>query len=270
MCRKAFFWVGGLGLVAVTMACTEATSYVGTSLGWVGRSMKDSVPVEFEIERARQMCQDLKEPIEQNMRIIAREEGEVERLSGDISKADQRLKKEKTDLMTLRTDLASTRDFYVYAGRRYSQKQVKKDLAARLARYQTGEETLGNLQNIHSARVRSLDASRQKLEEMLSAKRQLEADVENLEARLKMVEVAQTTSQYNIDDSDLGRVKELVNDVQARLTVAEKLANADIYFEGEIPVSAPSEEDVLANFDAFFETDRAEAEVASAGSIELE
>ena len=56
------------------------------------------------------------------------------------------------------------------------------------------------------------------------AKRQLEVDVENLEARLKMVEVAQTASNYQFDDSQLGRVKELIGDLRSRLSVEEKNA----------------------------------------------
>ena len=52
---------------------------------------------------------------------------------------------------------------------------------------------------------------------MLAAKRQLEVDIENLEARKKMVEVAQTTSNYQFDDSQLGQVKELVTDLRTRL-----------------------------------------------------
>ena len=57
---------------------------------------------------------------------------------------------------------------------------------------------------------------------MLAAKRKLEVDVEHLEARLKMVEAAQTTSDYAFDDSRLSRVKELITDLRTRLDVAER------------------------------------------------
>ena len=79
-----------------------------------------------------------------------------------------------------------------------------------------------------TARRTSLDAARQKLEGMLAAKRNLEVEVENLEAKFKAFEVAQTTSEFNIDDSQLGRVKDLIADVRARLNVAERLANSQM------------------------------------------
>ena len=70
-------------------------------------------------------------------------------------------------------------------------------------------------------------------------------DVENLEAQFKLVEVAQTMSEHNIDDSQLGRVKDLIADVRARLNVAERLANTEVNFNGEIPVSTPQSENIV-------------------------
>ena len=74
---------------------------------------------------------------------------------------------------------------------------MKCDLANRFDRFKTSDATLASLREIQTARQKSLDAARQKLDGMLAAKRQLEVDVENLEARLKMVEVAQTASNYS-------------------------------------------------------------------------
>ena len=84
--------------------------------------------------------------------------------------------------------------------------------------------------------MKSLAAARQKLEGMLAQKRQLQVEVENLEARNQMVAAAQTTSNYQFDDSQLGRVKELVQNLKTRLEVSEKLVNAESEFQGEIPL----------------------------------
>jgi hypothetical protein len=87
---------------------------------------------------------------------------------------------------------------------------------------------------------------------MLAAKRKLEVDVENLEARLKMVEVAQTTSNYNFDDSQLGRAKELIGDLRTRLNVAEKMVNVEGEFHDEIPLSSPTNEDIVEQVTEYF------------------
>ena len=53
-----------------------------------------------------------------------------------------------------------------------------------------------------------------------------EFQVANLEARQEMVKVAQSTSEFNFDDSRLSRTKELVRDIGCRIDVAEKLVHA--------------------------------------------
>ena len=113
---------------------------------------------------------------------------------------------------------------------------MRTDLANRFDRYKTGEATLASLTEIRNARQKSLAAARQKLEGMLASKRQLQVEVENLEARVQMVAAAKTTSNYQFDDSRLGRVKELVPNLRSRLEVAEKLVNAEVKFHDEIPL----------------------------------
>jgi hypothetical protein len=88
---------------------------------------------------------------------------------------------------------------------------------------------------------------------MMAAKRQLEVDVENLEARLKMVEVAQTSSQYHFDDSQLARVKQLMTDIRTRLGVAEKLVNADIQCQDEIPLEESAPDNIVEQVTEYFE-----------------
>ena len=132
---------------------------------------------------------------------------------------------------------------------------MKTDLANRFERFKTSEATLTSLRGMNSARQKSLDAARQKLEGMLAAKRQLEVDVENLEARNKMVEVAQTTSNYQFDDSQLGRVKELVTDLRTRLQVAEKMVNADSSLHDEIPLDQPTPANIVEQVGQYFSAD---------------
>jgi hypothetical protein len=101
---------------------------------------------------------------------------------------------------------------------------------------------------------------------MLASKRQLEVDVENLEARLKMVEVAQTTSNCQFDDSQLGRAKELIADLRGRLSVAEKLVHAESEYRGEIPVSEPAAENIVDQVTEYFSPKGTQVAEASSGN----
>jgi chromosome segregation ATPase len=254
MFKKIALVTGGLALFSVFCFGRDAVSYVGTSAGWLKQSVRNCVPVDFEIERARQMIKNLTPDVRNNMHVIAQEEVEVERLEKQIAKCQSEVDKQRGEILRLKNDLTSSRTTFEYGGRTYSVEQVKTDLANRFERFKTHEATLASLAKIQQARRRSLEAARQKLEGMLAAKRNLEVEVENLEARKKMVEVAQTTSDFNFDDSQLGRVRELMADVRARLNVAEKLVNADTNFRDEIPLTPGDNENIVDQVSRYLES----------------
>ena len=259
MIKKMVIGAGSLTLVALLFFGPTAWSYVRTSCGWMSNAVHDSVPVGFQIDRARQMVKDIMPEVERNMRLIAREEVEVRRLQERIGRLQDRLERDKTNILRLKSDLSTGDAPFQYAGRSYTESQVKNDLAARFKRYQTADATLESLEKMHAARERSLQAAREKLEGMLAAKRQLEVEVENLEARRQMIAAAETTSEFQFDDSHLGRVKELIADLGARLDVADKMVAAETNFHDEIPLDEPSEGNIVDQVSRYFgEPDKSE------------
>jgi hypothetical protein len=193
------------------------------------------------------------------MHVIAKEEVEVQRLEEQIANLEARLAKDKEQILRLKTDLAAAKDAYRYSDRNYTPTEVKNDLANRFERYKTGEATLTSLKQVHDARLKGLAAARQKLEGMLAQKRQLQVEVENLEARNQMVSAAKTTSNYQFDDSHLGRVKELVQGLKTRLDVEDKLVNAESQFQGEIPLEKANSQNIVDQVGDYFAEKKADA-----------
>lgn len=258
--KKMVMAAGGGLILAGALFGRDMFSYVRTSVGYVSDGVRDSVPVTFEIDRARKMIDSLDPEIKRNMHVIAKEEVEVERLQTQVDRLETRQNKDRNELMRLKTDLESGKDYFVYAGRQYSEDQVKIDLANRFTRFKTNDETFVNLQKVLNARQQGLAAARLKLEEMLAAKQQLGVDVANLEARQKMVEVAQTSSDFNFDDSRLARTKELITEIQTRIDVAERLVQAETSYHGEIPLDAPAHDDIVDEVAAYLGLEGAEVD----------
>lgn len=259
MIKKAIFAGVGVSLLGLFLFGRDAASYVGTSVGWVKDSVKSAVPIEFEIERARKMVRDIVPDIRKNMHVIAREEVEIERLAEQIGKAEGTQTADKENLLRLKNDLGTQQVSFNYAGRSYSRDQVKVDLANRFERFKTRDATLASLREMHNARLASLEAARQKLDGMLAAKRQLEVEVQNLEARLKLVEAAQTTSSATFDDSRLSRAKDLIADLRSRLDVAERLVDSEGAFQGEIPLTEPVSDEIVDEVTEYFDGDSQDA-----------
>ena len=136
--------------------------------------------------------------------------------------------------------------------RTFTVSQVRHELANRFERYKTVRSTLSNYHKILSARQKGLDAARQQLEEMLTQRRSLMVSVENLEARHKMNQVAHTTSEFNFDDSQLAKTKELIATIDAQIRVDEKLANAEFDLSEEIPLDEAEASDLLDEVAEYF------------------
>ena len=56
MIRRALFSAAGLAVVAMLCFGRDAASYVGTSAGMVKQSVKNAVPMSFEMNRPASWC----------------------------------------------------------------------------------------------------------------------------------------------------------------------------------------------------------------------
>jgi len=231
----------------------EGFSHIKTSLGMARQAVRDAVPVEFELSRARQMIKDLDPEIDKNMHVIAKEEVEVAHLRDQLGTAETNLAKNKADIQRLTNDLKRGDSTFVYAGKSYSSEQVETDLSRRFELFKVKEATLEKLTQVLGARERGLIAGREKLKAMQAAKGQLEVDVANLDARLEMVKVAQATSEFNFDDSRLARTKDLVSDISARIDVAEKLVDAEAANPGQINLDEQETTNITEQVTKYFE-----------------
>jgi hypothetical protein len=263
MFKKLVLSVLVVGLLGGIVLGKGAWSYLTTGYERASQTVEDSVPLEFQIDRARKMVRDLEPEIRRSMHVIAKEEVEVESLDKRLESAESKAAKDKSEIMRLQSDLQSGKNVFRYAGLSYSADEVKQDLSRRFVRFKTSDATLGSLADMRKARQANLEAAREKLAAMMNAQRQLQVEVEGLEAKLKLVEVAQASSDLKLDDSQLARAKELITDIRTKLDVAAKLANADTNFKDEIPLNESTAEDITDQVTEYFHLDEAnEAEIA--------
>ena len=261
MVKKSLVVGGVIVLLLGLFFGRDAISYSRTSLGWIRQSVKDAVPVEFELTRARDMIKGLTPEIRHNMHVIATEEVEVQGLRDNLAAGEKQIAKNKADIERLSTDLKKGDSHFVYCGKNYTSKQVEADLTNRFEQFKVKDATVAKLRQILAAREAGLVAGREKLKVMELAKTQLELDVANHDARLEMVKVAQSSSNFNFDDSRLSRTKELVKDIGTRIDVAEKLVNAETVPPGQINLEEPTSSNIAEQITNYFkQTGEKEAE----------
>ena len=83
--------------------------------------------------------------------------------------------------------------------------------------------------------------------------RELEVEVENLQARVGALRVAQTSSQLNLDDSQLARTRDLLDEIATRIDVEEETMSVDAEYFSEIDLDEPSDDNLLDDISSYFE-----------------
>lgn len=252
MVKKGIFAGGAVLLLLGLLFGKDAFSYASTSLGWVRNTVDEKVPVAFQIQRAKDMIKGLAPEIRRNMEMIAKEEVDVHRLKQQLANGEKGLAKSKSEIERLTKDLKRGDSTFIYCGKGYTAREVETDLTQRFETYKVKEATLEKLEQIVAARERGLAAGREKLKAMQAAKTQLEVDVANLEARMEMVRVAQTTSEFNFDDSRLARTKDLVKNIGCKIDVAEKLVNVTDS-SGHINLDEPESTNIIEQVTKYFD-----------------
>jgi chromosome segregation ATPase len=236
---------------------TSAPSYVRTAFHRVRHNAKDAVPVQFEIDRARQEIANLEPAIKDNIEVLARAEVDVEYLNREIATTQANLASEKKAMLALRDSL-ETGDFRL-AGHghvRYTEDEVKGDLARRLDRYRNVNKILEEKEATLKAREKSVIAARKLLMEMAAQKQTLLTKLEKIEAHLKMIEATRATNEFDFDDSALARAKQSVSELEKRLEVLDRKAEMEGRFvdSGNLPVGLEPNRDVVREIDDEFGT----------------
>jgi len=243
-------WAIG-GVVVSSLGVATTWSYLRTLHSQVGRSLRDAVPVSFELKRLDQMIQELVPEIRRNQEVVAQLEVEVEYLERDVKHMQGGQEELVSQMGKLREALGEGRQEYDFAGQSYTRKQVERDLARRLDQYEHHKAQLAAKQQLLEQRRRTLEAATAKVVEYRRQYEQLLAKAESLEAELKLVEAAQAAGRLEFDQSKLAQAKELAQEVEKRIRVLQRLVDAGRQPRGEIPVDADTRP-VTERYDELF------------------
>lgn len=256
MIKKAILGSAAFIAVGAFIFGRDLCSYAKTAGSTVREAVKREVPIEFEVDRARKMVERLIPEIRESMHVIAEQQVDVEHMSRDIDRKSAELLRQKEAMLTLKGHLEKGAATFQFASRTYTPVEVKYDLAQRFDRYKSADETLKRDREILKAREAALRANEKKLDGMLAAKQELEVQVEQLEARVKTVQAAESVSTLEIDDSELTRVKKLIRELNKQLDVKQKMLDTEGRFVGLIPVEATTApvpvENVTEEINAYF------------------
>ena len=249
--------VAGVVLVGGFVFGREMCSYVSSSARSVRHAVKDAVPVEFELRRARDLVDDIVPEMQANVRLIAQQEVEIERLRKDIADSRKNLDEERVKVVKLRDALTTSNTSFTFGRFTYSRDQLKEDLARRFDTLKEAEVVFTGKERLLSNREKSLAAAVQTLDRTRQQKSLLESQIAALDGQNQLVKAAAVGSKFEIDNSKLAQTERLIAEIKKQLDVAERVLAHEARFVEPIQVDSVSEKDLLTQIDEHFESSHA-------------
>ena len=240
-------------VIGGTVFGTELGSYIRSSTRCVTSAVKDNVPVEFELRRARDLLDDIIPEMHASIRSIAEQEVEIASLKAEIADADKALAEAKGKVAKVRECLSTPGGQFSIGHVVYSRDELKEDLARRFQRTKEAEMAMSGKRRLLSNREKSLQAALATFDRTRNARAQLEGQIAALESQHKLVQMASVGSGVQIDHSKLAQTEKLIADIKKQLDVAERVLAHKAKFVDSIPVETSSvdEKELLTEVDAY-------------------
>jgi predicted nucleic acid-binding Zn-ribbon protein len=254
----------GVGCVGLLFFGSDLVSYARTATGYVRETVAEAVPIEVELQRAKDMIDDLIPEMHANIKLVAQEEVEIEALETDINRGQLAVADQRGKIGKLRDTLKVEQANYRFGNTRYSRNDVVNDLSRRFETLRNTEDILTGKQRLLDRRRQALSASIKNLGQIKQAKFDLEGQVQMLESQFRTIQTAQSQSTVVIDDSQVARVRGVIKQIKKRLDTAERVLEKEQIFVEQIPVDAVTESDLIEQVDAYLNPDQADADTLAA------
>ncbi len=248
--------IGGVSALALgtLVLGTSWVSYVRTAKNEVADAVEESIPIEFQLKRAKDMLENELEPEIRKMKhAVAESQVEVEHLQAKLNEKQETVTQRRAEIMARNEQLKSQKTTFLVNDVSYTKAELEEDLGKRFERSKTLEQTFKSEAKVIQAKQQAVEANEGKVEKLLAAREELRLQIEELEARVSALEATETIVESDFDDSKLSNVKELLDKLDAKVDVREH----ELSLEGKetdlIPVETEeSSKNVTESVDAYF------------------
>lgn len=231
MLKKGLLVGAGVLLVLGLLFGRSGLTYLKTSVSDIRQAVDENIPIETKISVARAEIERLDPVIKDLAFNIAKEEIKIKRMTEEVAQKEAQLAKDQEHIDTLTNHLRNGSSVYVVktakGSQSFSNNVVESDLRSCFENFKTNKATIEKMTQIIEARRQGLQAARENYDETKLARHELDVQIENLQARHKMIQVAQVSSEFHHDNSQLARTRELIDNIEGRIETEELLTHME-------------------------------------------
>ncbi len=224
---KSSFFIGlGVLLLAVLLFGSSAGSFISSSFRQVQTKVADNVPLEFELQRAKDMLEQIIPEMTANIQLISQEEVEIASLKAQINENVKPLAMERNQIQLLTGQVQLQNASYQVGGHQFTQQELTNELANRFERFRQAEMLQNSRVKMLETREKSLKNAIAVLASTKENKALLENKIAALESQYRLIQASSVGTSYSINNSSLAKTEKLIGQIKKRLDVAERvLAN---------------------------------------------
>jgi chromosome segregation ATPase len=149
-----------------------------------------------------------------------------------VVRTQANLKKRLDEILCVRKDLDSGTEFVVYGAKKYPAVRVRSMLASDWESYKRVEEGLKSMEKLLEAKEAALAEGHKQLASMTGLKDQLKGELDQVEAELKTLRLAQTRNNIQIDNTRMTRFNNSLAELKKRIKIETKELEYDGVFAG--------------------------------------
>jgi chromosome segregation ATPase len=269
MCRKVLVAAVAVVVGLFLVKKTELGSLMHVWWKDARANLERQVPPEVQIKQLKNEIAQIDKDIQKNLGRLAKQEADYEALEKQVATLRGRQEERKTNIRTMIGKLRDEGTQRVsFNGRDYRRSELARKLDSTVSLLESKKEQLKGMENLLQSKKRTLEVSRQRIDEIYNQKEDLTTLVAKLETQVEVLKLKQTESAVQLDDSHLGRCKDLISRIERRLAEEEKLiALQNEYGYGKRPHTFDKETkptaDVLKDAEKALQDEETPAKVAA-------
>lgn len=252
MVKWAVLGTLAVGATGYVLFGTHIGSYIGTAASSIREGVAESIPIDFELKRARNLIREIDPQLYDARRELAQSEVDLENVQNEVGRLEKDV---NTGERKLRAVSASMTGREVPARlASLDRTRVELSLERTFESYKNHVALLDGKRKLIARQERAVATARMRLEAVRSEKSRLEEMVASLTSQKRQLDALAASSRtIELDDSALGRARDVLDQVKRRLDVAQRMLEDEIFASPE-EVGAPSR-DIVGEIHRYFEVD---------------
>ena len=255
MCKKLAITTVFLVAVVAALSFTWVGSHLQTALNNLNTAAKKQVPIDFELQRLRDEVGNIKKDVDKNRELVANEMAQVERREREIAAERAGLEKRKVFCDELARKVKSGETQIFISSKPFTLQQAAERMNSEWNAYKRDKASLELREKELAYKKEAVESAKEQLKAMMDQEAGFRLELSRLESELQAVKVAETRSQFQLDDSRVGDIKTGIEDVRTRIAakrykvqLAGEVTNAPTTSVEKPKVQAPAEvaDEILA------------------------